>query len=117
MLCLVVDDDAAIRAFVCAIAHSEGLETLEADCGDDAFEMLRMLDGSVDLLITDIHMPNGDGLTLARDVAARFPAMRTILMSGYAEAAPGFEFVPKPFSWMAMRAAVQRVLTRRARVA
>jgi len=112
MLCLVVDDDSTIRTFVCAIAHAEGLETLEAPCGDDAFDALRMLDGAVGLLVTDIQMPHGDGLSLARRVAARFPHVRAILMSGYVEPEGGFEFVAKPFSWITMRDALRRVLSR-----
>ncbi len=117
MLCLVVDDDPTIRTFVCAIAHGEGLETLEAESGDDAFRVLQMRGGAVDLMITDIQMPNGNALALARVVAEKFPAVRTILMSGYAEADDAFDFVEKPFSWAIMRAAVRRLLKLRARVA
>lgn len=110
MLCLVVDDDPSVRSFVRAIVNSEGFEVLEADGGGPALEMVRRLDGSVDLIITDIQMPYGDGRTLAGDVARMFPETRIILMSGYERDSQGSDFVAKPFSWEGMRDAVRRVV-------
>jgi two-component system cell cycle sensor histidine kinase/response regulator CckA len=110
MLSLVVDDDATIRAFVRSILESEGFQTLEAENGAEALGMVRMLDGSVDLIVTDIEMPGGSGLELSDGVRARFPSVRIIVMSGYPEPAVRFDFVPKPFSWADMRSALRRVL-------
>jgi two-component system cell cycle sensor histidine kinase/response regulator CckA len=111
MLCLIVDDDTAVRTFVRAIVRSEGYDTLEAGDGSHALELVRSLGGSVDLIITDIQMPGGDGLTLASRVGAFFPAVRIILMSGYTDLADGFNFVAKPFSWASMLSAVRRDLS------
>jgi len=110
MLCLVVDDDPNIRWFVCSVLQSEGFETLEAETGSAAFDTVQRLGGSVDLMITDINMPEGDGLTLASKVNAHFPAVRTILMSGYPGPECEFAFLAKPFSWAAVVDAVWRVL-------
>ena len=110
MLCLVVDDDPNIRWFVRSVLQSEGFETLEAEGGTAALETVQILRGSVDLVITDIHMPAGDGLTLARRVSAHFPAIRTILMSGQPDPQNEFAFLAKPFSWAAVVDAVWRVL-------
>ena len=112
MLCLVVDDDPSIRRFVRAIVLSEGFETLEAEGGGPALEMVRRLEGSVDLLITDIQMPRGDGRMLASQVTRIFPQVRVIMMSGYEQGSLGTNFVAKPFSWEGMRDLVRRVVSR-----
>ena len=114
MSCLVVDDDPSIRSFVGAIVHSEGFEILEADGGGPALELVRRLDGSVDLIITDIQMPRGDGMTLAGQITTMFPRVRVILMSGYEQYGGDTDFIAKPFSWDEMRNAVRRVVARRA---
>jgi DNA-binding NtrC family response regulator len=113
MLCLIVDDDPGIRDFVRAILRTEGFETIEANGGAAALEMVRKLHGSVELIITDIQMPGGDGRVLARHVAAMFPGVRVILMSGY-EGCADPDFIAKPFSWEEMRGLVRRVLARAA---
>ena len=114
MLCLVVDDDPSIRQFVRAIVGSEGLETIEADSGAAALEIVTKLNGAVDLIITDVHMPGGDGLTLANRVTAMFPAVRIVVMSAYEEYSGDYHFLGKPFSWETMLEAVRRVLARAA---
>jgi len=93
-----------------SILGRAGWEVVEATNGAEALQMVRARDGSVDLLITDIQMPGGDGLTLARAVAAAFPAVRIILMSGYADPGEKFQFVEKPFGRTTMLAAVRRLL-------
>jgi DNA-binding NtrC family response regulator len=114
MLCLIVDDDPSIRNFVRAILRTEDFETIEADGGAAALEMVHKLGGSVDLIITDIQMPGGDGRMLASQVAAAFPAVRVIVMSGYGEDRADRDFVAKPFSWETMLGVVRRVLARAA---
>jgi DNA-binding NtrC family response regulator len=117
MICLIVDDDASIRILVRAILDIEGFETLEADGGGRALETLCRLDGSVDLIITDIQMPEGDGVALAAQVARIYPAVRVILMSG-CEGRPEYaDFVAKPFSPKKMLDVVRRVVARPARAA
>jgi two-component system cell cycle sensor histidine kinase/response regulator CckA len=117
MVCLIVDDDASIRAVVRSILRSEGHEILEADGGCRALDTLGRLEGSVDLIITDIQMPEGDGVTLARQVTRLFPRIRVILMSGYGEYPEESDFVAKPFSWETMLTVVRRVVARPARAA
>ena len=112
MVCLVVDDDASIRTFVRAIVLSEGFEIVEADGGTPALEMVRGLDGSVDLIISDIQMPRGDGRALAGQVTRMFPAVRIILMSGYEQDGGDTNFIAKPFSWEEMRNAVRKAVAR-----
>ena len=109
MLALVVDDDEAIRTYIQSILHAENFETLEAEDGRQALEMVRLLDGGLDLIITDIQMPGVDGITFAKAVRAAYPFVPVILVSGSAEPHPDFEFVEKPFSWGIMARVIRRV--------
>ncbi|MFT5182337.1 MAG: two-component system cell cycle response regulator CpdR [Alphaproteobacteria bacterium] len=79
---LIAEDDTAVREFVSrALAHG-GHEVATAE---DGLEALSVLNGSTfDLLVTDIVMPNLDGIALALKVAKDYPAMPVLLMTGYA---------------------------------
>jgi CheY-like chemotaxis protein len=114
MLSLVVDDDSAIRTYIQSILHSENFETLEAQDGKHALEMVQMLDGSVDLIVTDIQMAGGDGISLARAVRSSYPSISIILVSGYCKPDLNFDLIEKPFSWATMVSVVRRVMARAA---
>ncbi|MBZ5723369.1 MAG: response regulator [Acidobacteriia bacterium] len=107
---LVVDDEPALRAYVAAILQREHFQTVEADNGADGFEAVRKREGEVALIVTDVQMPGGDGLTLATSVRKTFPAVPIILVSGHLRPDVDFEFVQKPFSPAALLQAVRNVL-------
>ena len=65
---LVFDDEPSIRRYVSTILQREEFRTLEAEDGAQALQIIQELDGSVDLIVSDIQMPNVDGLTLARTI-------------------------------------------------
>ncbi len=103
---LVAEDDDNVRAFVVrALAHM-GHEVTEAEDGGIAAELCAEHDGQFDLLLSDIKMPVMDGISLALTVAATYPDLTILLMTGFAdqrERAHGLEaliydVVPKPFS-------------------
>lgn len=79
---LIAEDDTAVREFVSrALAH-DGHDVATAN---DGLEALSLLDGETfDLLLTDIVMPNLDGIALALKVAKDYPRMPVLLMTGYA---------------------------------
>lgn len=79
---LIAEDDTAVREFVSrALAHG-GHKVATAG---DGLEALSVLNGEAfDLLLTDIVMPNLDGITLALKVAKDYPEMPVLLMTGYA---------------------------------
>ena len=106
---LVVDDEPSIRKYVSTILQREDFKTLEAEDGARALQIVEALGGRVDLIVTDIQMPNGDGLTLARAVRRLFQAVPVILVSGNAQPDAAFEFVEKPFSPSAILQAVRKV--------
>ena len=64
-VCLVVDDEPAIRAYITTILQSTGIQSLEAENAVEALRILQRLGGQIDLLITDIQVPGDmDGVPL-----------------------------------------------------
>jgi len=103
---LVADDDDNVRAFVARALALGGHEVVEAADGGLAAELCAEADGAFDLLLSDIKMPVMDGIALALSVAAAYPDLTILLMTGFAdqrERAHGldaliYDVVPKPFS-------------------
>ncbi len=101
---LVVEDDAHVRKASVDRLHDLGFETLEAESGDEAFEMLAS-GAKVDLVFSDVMMPgNLNGYLLADQLSRQFPGIRMLLTSGYAHSsAPGsddgqrFAMLRKPY--------------------
>jgi DNA-binding NtrC family response regulator len=113
-ICLIVDDEAAIRTYLRAILQRAGIQSLEADSASQALGIIQKLDGRLDLIVCDIKMPGEmDGIDLAYSVRQSFPAVPVILISGYGDvgaAATKFEFIQKPFVPEAILIAVKKVL-------
>ncbi len=79
---LIAEDDTAVREFVSRALVHGGHEVATAN---DGLEALDVLNGAIyDLLVTDIVMPNLDGIALALKVAKDYPRMPVLLMTGYA---------------------------------
>lgn len=118
---LLAEDDENVRAFVArALLHS-GHEVIEAEDGGIAAEIVVAEAGGFDLLLSDIKMPVMDGIALALTVAAQYPALTILLMTGFAdqrERAHGldaliYDVVPKPFTLDVLLAKVDDALARR----
>jgi len=60
-LCLVVDDDAALRTYLSIILQHKGIQSLEAENAGEALQILHKRGAEIDLLITDIQMPGKYG--------------------------------------------------------
>ena len=117
MLSLIVDDDPYIRTYVKALLQRDGFQTLEAEGGNSALEIVTRFSGCVDLIVTDIQMPNGDGLSFAKAVRRKFPLVPIILVSGDARPNSAFEFVKKPFTSVTLARAVRKLVPRIAKTA
>jgi len=113
-LSLVVDDEPSVRRYVSTILQREDFQTLEAEDGAHALQIVEDLDGGLDLIVSDIQMPNGDGLSLAHAVKDSFPAVPVILISGYATQDDGFEFLQKPFVPSVLVKAVRKLFAPKA---
>jgi two-component system cell cycle sensor histidine kinase/response regulator CckA len=112
---LLVEDEAAVRAFASRALASRGYTVLEAESGADALELIDRHDGKVDLVVSDVVMPEMDGPTLLKELRRRRSDVRIIFISGYAEDAfrknlpegEKFAFLPKPFTLKELVAAVK----------
>ena len=104
LMCLVVDDEEAIRDYVCAILDGNHFQTLQASNGTEALRLLESLGDTIDLLISDVDMPGGDGVTFVRSARDLLPAVPVVLISGHQvftiikSLNADFQFVRKPFT-------------------
>jgi CheY-like chemotaxis protein len=112
---LIIDDDPDTRAFLEQALTSAGYETLTAAEGEEGLK--RYLSEPVDLVITDLFMPERDGLETIADLHKRFPGLPIIAMSGRtpallpaARAMGANDTLQKPFSLDQLLALVQKLL-------
>ncbi|MCW2246490.1 two-component system cell cycle sensor histidine kinase/response regulator CckA [Azospirillum fermentarium] len=115
---LLVEDEDAVRVFSARALRNKGYQVLEAKNGEAAMQQLSGNGPRVDLLITDVVMPQMDGPTLARTVRQIRPDLKVIFISGYAEDRFKDElddstiahFLPKPFSLKQLASKVKEVM-------
>ena len=117
---LLVEDEDAVRAFASRALTSRGYEVHEAINGAEALEVMDDLQGKVDLVVSDVVMPEMDGPTLLKEVRKQHPDLKFIFMSGYAEEAfsknlpeeeqGNFGFLPKPYSLKQLATTVKEML-------
>jgi PAS domain S-box-containing protein len=115
---MVVEDNQNIRKMTVQILAGKGYHILTADNGRECLEKLDGLDKSIDLLLTDIIMPDMNGKELYTRVAERYPGLKVIYMSGYTDdiiahqgvVAGDVPFLQKPFSVRDVAVKVRRVL-------
>jgi CheY-like chemotaxis protein len=117
MLSLVVDDEPKIRAYINAVLRREFFETLEAEGGNQALEIVNVAGGAIDLIVTDLQMPNGDGLSFANAVRKTFPSIPIVLLSGRTKPDTVFEFVEKPFAADTLAQVIRKLVARPAKTA
>ena len=118
---LVVDDDGAIRGAIRKVLTLEGFEVIEAMNGRDAIASYR--EQPVELVITDIWMPDKDGLEVIRELRQISPDLPMIAMSGgssrgqldflhHAEAFGACQVIQKPFEIEELIRSVRRLVDR-----
>jgi two-component system cell cycle sensor histidine kinase/response regulator CckA len=115
---LLVEDEEGLRALNARGLTSRGYTVLEAGNGVEAIEVLESSGKPIDLVVSDVVMPEMDGPTLARELRTRNPDLKIIFVSGYAEDAfqkhlpehGQFAFLPKPFTLKQLVAAVKETL-------
>ena len=83
---LLVEDSDVVRDVVAHMLKSGGLTVLQASGGEEALALARRRDAPIDLLLTDIVMPEMSGVELADRMEQERPDMRILFMTGYAEA-------------------------------
>ncbi|HVV00347.1 MAG TPA: PAS domain S-box protein, partial [Verrucomicrobiae bacterium] len=91
---LVVEDEAPVRELVCNVLKRQGYTILQAENGLKALEMWRQKKDQIDLLLTDLIMPDRvNGRELAEKLWAECPRLKVIFTSGYSAEAVGKDFV------------------------
>jgi two-component system, cell cycle sensor histidine kinase and response regulator CckA len=116
---LLVEDEDPVRIFGARALRNKGYKVLEAKSGEAGLEVIRTAEETIDLLITDVVMPNMDGPALIREVREIHPDMKVIFISGYTEDAfrqrldsdSEIHFLPKPFSLKQLAGKVKEVIS------
>jgi two-component system cell cycle sensor histidine kinase/response regulator CckA len=101
---LFVEDEDAVRGVAARLLRARGYEVIEASDGEEALELAKEWAGKIDLLISDVVMPEMDGPTLLKKAREYLGDARVLFISGYAEAEfsdllegeEGVTFLPKP---------------------
>jgi two-component system cell cycle sensor histidine kinase/response regulator CckA len=115
---LLVEDEEGLRSLNARGLRSRGYSVIEASNGVEALEALDEKNGAVDLVVSDVVMPEMDGPTLLREMRVRNPDLKIIFVSGYAEEAfdkslpenEQFAFLAKPFALSALVAKVKETM-------
>jgi CheY-like chemotaxis protein len=109
---LIVDDEPEVRMIVAEFLQDFGYQVLQANGGVEALAHLQR-EAAVELLITDIRMPEMSGIELADRATARHPNLKVILISGYFLAQRLHRrFLRKPFRMQELEAAIRAELGR-----
>ncbi len=107
---LLVEDEEGLRSLNARGLRSRGYTVVEASNGIEAIEMFEEHNGAIDLVVSDVVMPEMDGPTLLKEMRARNAELKIIFVSGYAEEAfekslpenQQFAFLAKPFALSAL---------------
>src|SRR5829696_3580532 len=118
--CLIVDDDAQVRQVLSRVIATQGLSPIEASSGADALSLLKRL-GEIPICISDIYMPEMDGVTFLREALQRYPDMAVVMLTGMAEVNTAVEclklgaldYISKPVIIEEVRARLQKALEKR----
>src|SRR5437867_9457465 len=117
--CLVVDDEPRLRRVLVRLLEGEGFTCSEAGSGTEALEMMHH--DAVPLVISDLRMPQMDGVTLLREILARWPDTAVLVVTAVAEVESAvaclqlgaLDYVAKPFHLDEVRARVMQALDKR----
>jgi two-component system cell cycle sensor histidine kinase/response regulator CckA len=115
---LLVEDEDNVRAFSARALRATGYEVFEADSGEEALDVLDDIGGQIDLMVSDVVMPEMDGPALLVKVREKLPNLKVIFVSGYAEENvrqdiaddQSVEFLAKPYSLDQINSKVKEVL-------
>jgi two-component system cell cycle sensor histidine kinase/response regulator CckA len=117
---LLVEDEDVVRSFAVRALKRQGYEVLEASTGVEALEVMAANEDRVDIVVSDVVMPEMDGPTLLKELRKKNPDLKIIFVSGYPHEAfetsldknQQFAFLPKPFSLPQLAAKVKEQLGR-----
>ncbi|MDH5674609.1 MAG: response regulator [Myxococcales bacterium] len=119
-MALVVEDQAPILQTISRSLHTTGLNVLQARSAEEALELVDALEARIDLLFTDVELPEMSGHTLAAQLRAHQPQLRVLFCSGFIGRGTELElgtdaqaaFLPKPFTGAQVMAKVAELMQR-----
>jgi two-component system cell cycle sensor histidine kinase/response regulator CckA len=117
---LLVEDEDVVRNFAARALSRQGYEVLEAGTGVEALEVVAREKGRIDIVVSDVIMPEMDGPTLLKELRKTIPDLKFIFVSGYPDDAfkksldenEAYAFLPKPFTLPQLAAKVKEQLGR-----
>lgn len=107
---LVVEDDPAVREIVVTMLRDLGYRTLEASGLPEAIAVTAAAKGSVDILVSDMVLPDVAGTELADQLRRQIPSLKVLFMSGDTDEEAPAHFIRKPFTRNALARKVREVL-------
>jgi two-component system, cell cycle sensor histidine kinase and response regulator CckA len=115
---LLVEDEDAVRNFAARALSRQGYEVLEAATGVEALEVMEREKGRIDIVVSDVIMPEMDGPTMLKEMRKTKPHLKIIFVSGHTDDAfrksldenEAFTFLPKPFTLPQLAAKVKEQL-------
>ena len=116
---LVLEDEARVRKLVCEVLTGRGYKVLEAVRGEQAVRLAAEHAGQIDLLLTDVVMPEMSGPQVLEQIRVKHPMLKVLFMSGYTDEAmvhhgildSGAPFLQKPFLPETLARKVREALT------
>ena len=119
MRVLVIEDELALREATRRILARNGYQVITAANGRDAITVAASHPGGIDLLVTDVIMPEMSGKEAADRIQALYPSVRVLFMSGYSEGIlsaegvleTGINLLEKPFTEKSLLAMLREVIT------
>jgi two-component system cell cycle sensor histidine kinase/response regulator CckA len=117
---LLVEDEDGVRSFAVRALQRQGYEVLEAASGLEALDVLAAAGGNIDIVVSDVIMPEMDGPTMYKEMLKLRPGLKIIFVSGYPsdafekslDADTEFAFLPKPFTLPQLAAKVKEEMGR-----
>jgi two-component system, cell cycle sensor histidine kinase and response regulator CckA len=115
---LLVEDEDGVRGFAVRALQRQGYEVLEAISGVEALDVMAAEGGKIDLVVSDVIMPEMDGPTMYNEMIKTYPGLKIIFMSGYPSDAfdktldpkASFAFLQKPVNLVQLATKVKEVL-------
>ncbi|NTU76704.1 MAG: response regulator, partial [Alphaproteobacteria bacterium] len=115
---LLVEDEDAVRVFSARALRNKGYNVFEARSGEEALKILDKEGGKVDLIVTDVVMPQMDGPTLYKHIRGKWPDLKVVFVSGYTEdrlreqftSGETIYFLGKPFTLKQLASKVKELL-------
>ncbi len=115
---LLVEDETPVRIFAARALRNKGYTILEADCAETAIGLMAEHGSEVEVIVTDVIMPGMNGPTMIDQIVPKYPNVKVIFISGYAEdvfvnnygAERSFNFLAKPFTLKQLASKIKDVI-------